>query len=111
MYTHPQHRAGEAAKRLRRSAGAWLRELRLAQGLTQRDLADRVGVAYYTFVSQIEAGKGRVPPESYGAWADALGVPKSDFVRRLLSYYDPYTYEALFEGAAPLDAEPEPESA
>ena len=80
----------------RREAGQWLRQLRTERGLTQRELAERVNVAYYTFVSQIEAGKGRVPPESYGLWAEALGVDRVHFVKRLMSYYDPFTYQALF---------------
>ncbi|MDX2102693.1 MAG: XRE family transcriptional regulator [Alphaproteobacteria bacterium] len=108
MYTHPQHKAGEDGRRLRREAGQWLRDLRTARGLTQRQLADQVGVAYYTFVSQIEAGKGRVPPESYQVWADALGLPVADFVRTLLAYYDPFTHRALFGAVEPL-VPPSPE--
>jgi transcriptional regulator with XRE-family HTH domain len=106
MYTHPQHKAGDDSKPLRRAAGQWLRDLRVARGLTQRQLADLVGVAYYTFVSQIEAGKGRVPPESYQLWADALAVPIADFVRTLLFYYDPHTHRALFGDLKPGDPIP-----
>lgn len=97
MYSHPQQ-GGDAdeVKRLRKAAGAWLRDLRLAAGLSQRDLANRVGVEYYTFVSQIEAGRGRIPPERYESFASALGVEPRDFVKELLSFYDPITYRLLF---------------
>ncbi|KZD06452.1 helix-turn-helix domain-containing protein [Oceanibaculum pacificum] len=84
------------SKLLRQEAGLWLKQLRETRKLTQRELAERVNINYYTFISQIEAGKGRVPPESYQLWADALGVERVEFVKRLLAYYDPFTYRALF---------------
>jgi len=61
MYAHPQYNGGEGTKLLRREAGIWLKELREARGLSQRDLANLVGVEYYTFISQIESGRGRIP--------------------------------------------------
>jgi transcriptional regulator with XRE-family HTH domain len=96
----PMHnaRATEEAKRLRKEAGKWLKELRQAAGLSQIDLAARLGFKYYTFVSQIENGFGRVPSESLAVWAGSLGVPPAEFARKLLSYYDPRLYQALFEG-------------
>jgi transcriptional regulator with XRE-family HTH domain len=85
------------AKRLRKEAGHWLRELRQGAGLSQIDLAARLGFKYYTFVSQIENGFGRVPSASLVPWARCLGVPPAEFARKLLSYYDPHLYQALFE--------------
>jgi len=81
---------------LRREAGAWLRRLREARGFTQRQLAERVGIDYYTFVSQIEAGRGRIPAERYRKWADALDIEPKAFVRNLLHFYEPATYQILF---------------
>ena len=82
---------------LRRAAGEWLRKLREQRGLSQRDLARLVGAEYYTFISQLEMGRGRVPPDRYKVWADALGVPPKVFVKTLLRYYDPVTYGMLFD--------------
>lgn len=45
-------RAAET-KSLRREAGRWLKSAREAAGLTQADLALRLGLRYYTFVSQV----------------------------------------------------------
>ena len=45
-------RAAET-KSLRREAGRWLKGAREAAGLTQADLALRLGLRYYTFVSQV----------------------------------------------------------
>ena len=81
---------------LRREAGAWLRRLRETRGFTQRQLAERVGIDYYTFVSQIEAGRGRIPAERYRKWADALDIEPKAFVRNLLHFYEPATYQILF---------------
>ncbi|MFN3460300.1 MAG: helix-turn-helix domain-containing protein [Oceanibaculum sp.] len=93
----PNHAgASTDSKLLRQEAGQWLKHLRESRKLTQRELAERVNINYYTFISQIEAGKGRVPPESYQLWADALGVDRVEFVKCLLSFYDPFTYRALF---------------
>lgn len=84
---------------LRQQAGRWLKTLREAAGLSQRDLAKTVGFEYYTFISQIESGRGRLPSAQYTAFARALGVPVRDFVKTLLRYYDPVTYFALFDEA------------
>lgn len=98
MYTHAQRLSDPDVQELRRSAGVWLRGLRESRGLSQRDLASQVGAEYYTFISQLETGRGRVPPDRYEAWARALDVDVRSFVKTLLSYYDPITYRVLFGG-------------
>jgi len=85
-----------ATKGLRQEAGRWLKAGREAAGLTQADLAAQVGLRYYTFVSQVESGLGRVPIETQGAWADAIGVDQAEFARTLLHYYEPELYRLLF---------------
>ena len=84
-------------KKMRREAGAWLKELRSQAGLSQIELAAMLGLKYYTFISQVENGFGRVPTESMEAWGLALGQEPSAFARKLLSYYDPEMYRLLFE--------------
>jgi transcriptional regulator with XRE-family HTH domain len=96
MYTHAR-RSDPDVQELRRVAGEWLRKLREQRGLSQRELAKLVGAEYYTFISQLEMGRGRVPPDRYKVWADALGVQPREFVKTLLRYYDPVTYGMLFE--------------
>ena len=102
MYTHPQHgdlslAAKNEAAHLRKEVGKKLKELRQDVELTQRDLADKVGMAYYTMISQIENGKTRVPPEAMEKYAEALKVPKPEFGKLLLRHYDPKTYWMIFE--------------
>ena len=95
-YSHPQQGRTAEASLLRKEAGRLLKELREAAGLTQRRLAEEVGIDYYTFIAQIESGRGRIPPERYEAFAKALGVPSQDFVKKMLKHYDPVTYQHLF---------------
>lgn len=90
-------RSTEEMRKLRKQAGAYIRELRLAAGLSQLDLAQRLKLQYYTFISQIENGAARVPPESLDEFAAALGVAKGEFAKTLLSFYDPWTYRAIFD--------------
>ena len=90
-------KAAPEAKQQRKLAGGWLKELRAAAGLSQIQLAERLGLKYYTFVSQVENGFGRVPTESMEAWARALGIAPQPFARRLVSFYDPELHRLLFE--------------
>lgn len=96
MYGNPQKRSAAEVQDLRREGGRWLKEMREAAGLSQRQLAAKVGADYYTFISQLETGRGRLPPDRYVDWARALGIPEKAFVREILRFYDPITYEILF---------------
>ena len=79
------------------SSGRWLKTARETAGLTQAELAEKVGLRYYTFVSQVESGLGRLPIETQGAWAAALGLEPGDFARTLLRYYEPELFRLLFD--------------
>ena len=88
-------------KELRKKAGAWIKSERQKAGLSQMDLATGLGLKYYTFISQVENGFGRVPSESMELWARCLGIPAPVFARKLLAYYDPHLYRLLFEEDSP----------
>ena len=90
-------KAAPEAREQRKLAGSWLKQLRADAGLSQVDLAGRLGLKYYTFVSQVENGFGRVPTDSMEAWARALGAEPSAFARQLLAFYDPELHRLLFE--------------
>ena len=87
---------GATPSELRRRAGSWLRERRCELGLSQRELASRVNMEYYTFISQIEAGRGRVPADRMHDWSVALEMNPRQFAINLMKYYDPHTYEMVF---------------
>ena len=97
MYGNPQRRTNLDVQERRREGGRWLKELREQAGLSQRELANLVKMDYYTFISQLENGRGRVPPDCYHAWAQALKISPREFVKDILRYYDPVTFEILFD--------------
>lgn len=64
-----------------RRLAAMVREARLAKGLTQRQLGERLDVKH-TVVHKIESAERRVDLVELGAICDALGVSLVEFVRR-----------------------------
>lgn len=97
MLAEAQKTTPEEAKEQRAALGSWLKQIRESRNLSQRELADRLSLDYYTFISQLENGRGRIPVHRYSEWADALSQDRRTFVRTLLSYYEPTTYKVLFE--------------
>jgi transcriptional regulator with XRE-family HTH domain len=81
---------------LRRAAGRRLCEMREKAGLSQRDLAARLGMTFYTYVSTIEHGRSKVSVQQYYAWAAALEVDVRELVLTLMPYYDPITFRLLY---------------
>jgi transcriptional regulator with XRE-family HTH domain len=94
-----QGKAVPEARQLRKQAGDWLKVRRAEAGLSQVDLAARLGLKYYTFVSQVENGFSRVPTETMEAWAIALGLEPAAFAKYLLVYYEPELHRLLFGGS------------
>ena len=89
-------RVGGRKKRI--EAGAYIKSLRLARDpkIKQRALADKLKLFYYTFISQVETGTTRVPPENLSDWAKVLGAEPKEFAKKLLSFYDRHTFRAIF---------------
>ena len=98
--------SSDHAKRLRKRGGMHMKKLRENAGLTQRELALAVDINYYTFISQLENGSGRVPPNLYEKFAKALGVKPAVMAKKLLMYYDPFVYKALFGVPTKKDLQP-----
>ena len=73
MLAEVQKISPEEAKEQRAALGVWLKDLREQADLSQRELADKLSLDYYTFISQLENGRGRIPVHRYAEWAEALG--------------------------------------
>jgi len=86
----------EELRALRKQGGEWLKAQREGAGMSQRQLASELNLPYYTFISQVESGVGRIPPASYAAWAIALEIPVVRFVHTMLMYYDPIVFDLMF---------------
>ena len=89
-------KVASATRALRKEAGNWLKARRTEAGLSQVDLAARLSLKYYTFISQVENGFSRVPTETMEAWALALKLDPADFAKHLLVYYEPELHRLLF---------------
>lgn len=90
----------EETREQRVTLGLWLRALREQAGLSQRDLANILSLDYYTFISQLENGRGKIPAHRYMEWSEALGQDPKVFVQTLLKHYEPTTYSILFDEEA-----------
>jgi transcriptional regulator with XRE-family HTH domain len=90
-------RAEAEPQRLRKDAGRWLKQQRQTAGLSQVQLSQQLGLKYYTFISQVENGFGRVPVSLMEQWARALNLDPTGFARQLVSFYDPQLYSLLFK--------------
>lgn len=89
--------ASEVLRELRRQMGRVLKGWREARGFTQADLAADLGLKYYSFVSQVENGIGRIPQDLYVPWADALDVDRATFCWTVLQHIEPELYAVLAE--------------
>ena len=84
---------------LRQRGGNLLRQRRVFLGLTQQELAERVGLDPYTIVGQLENGIGRIEPYQYEQWAQALELPISRLVARVLEHTDPVAHRLFVRPA------------
>jgi len=82
-HSHCDQLSTHTIRERRLRIGQRLRELREGCGLTQRELARKVGLECYTIIAQLESGRGDLPSEHYPTWADALGVEPSELARAL----------------------------
>lgn len=105
MRPAPTEEAKQQNETLRTSVGQWLRNRRVELGLSQRELSVLAGFDYYTFISQLETGRGRVPSERYEQYAKALEVDPREFAMRMLQAYENSTYKILFPTEAVNDLE------
>jgi transcriptional regulator with XRE-family HTH domain len=96
MAGYHQAHDSEELKDARKDAGAWLKDLRKDAGITQLDVAKACGYEYVTFISQIESGKGRIPPEKYETFAKVYNVDPKWFMKKYLQFTDPYAFKLLF---------------
>jgi transcriptional regulator with XRE-family HTH domain len=85
-----------------KAAGAWLRDLRLAAGLSQTEAAAAIGLKVSQQLSSIERGNNRMPVALMENVATTYRLHRTEVVRTLMKFYSPYEHYALFgEGAAP----------
>lgn len=101
MSFQKQKLASPEVQDLRREGGRLLKSLREARRLSQSELAALViPGSSYVFISEIERGVKRVPPDRFAAWAEALGVTPLWLAQTLMPFYDPVTFRILYQADA-----------
>jgi transcriptional regulator with XRE-family HTH domain len=93
---HQQYdRSSYHARIARANAGQYIKRLRTDAGLTQKDLSEILKLKYYTFISQVENGQGRLPPNLWVKTAKAVNVEVVEFALDMLNFYDPHAFNAI----------------
>lgn len=87
--TRPLMSREEAALRWRLALAKFIREHRVAVGMTQGELGDTVGLGSKQFVSGIETGRLSIPPERLEAMANAPQIGTREFAKVYLRYGNP----------------------
>src|SRR4051812_9567942 len=67
----------------KRTLGAYIAALRRNAGLTQEEVARKLGILQ-TAVSAVEVGRNPINPERYEAYAKLLGVDPQEFGKEIL---------------------------
>lgn len=78
--------------------GWMVREYREKQGMTQMELADRLGYDSPQFVSLFERGLSKVPVSTLGSLISILGIPEKLVTSILLSGYEAEVRAELAKG-------------
>lgn len=77
--------------------GRFIKEKRTALGMTQSQLARKLGYKYGNFVTMLENGNASFPLDRYRDYADALLVPRHEFAYLVAQDTYPDLVEDLFE--------------
>jgi len=78
--------------------GALIRECRRKAGLSQRDLASKLGYTQPVFVSLFENGGSRVPLQTLGELVVLLNIPEKKITKILLDSYALRIKEEIAQG-------------
>lgn len=79
--------------------GSYFKKLRLKSGLSQRELAEKLGWSNPQFVSNIERGVAYYPKEKLPLLEDIFKVPMEEMVRAIIKF----RYQKIMEEYAPKD--------
>ena len=85
----------------RKNFGQMIQQRRQEIDMTQPELAEKTNQKFFTFVSNVENGRAKIPTVDLKIWARALKVNRNQFVQNYLFAADPPLYNALFSAAKP----------
>lgn len=79
-----------------RAVGQAIRAIRVSKGMTQKELANAIGLAQTGTITQVENGNCPLPVYLWAPMAKALGLDRAKWSVFLLGYTNPTLYQALF---------------
>lgn len=95
----------ETRKRNAAEIGATIKRRRQELSMTQKDLGVKLGLNYYTMISQVENGYVTLPPALWAEVADALALDRVEWVATCLDHLHPDIFAALFGRASKAEVE------
>ena len=75
--------------------GKFLKQKRVRVGLSQRDLALKLGYGSAQFISNIERGEASVPPKMARKLVTILNLSERELVRVLVQEYEKYLHSQI----------------
>lgn len=89
-------RTTEHQKRLRKQFGMWIKRLREASELTQKDVSEALGHGYLTTLSQYERGIRPVPMNYWPILANLYHMKPKEFAMRALKLSEPDVFYMIW---------------
>lgn len=84
--------------KINRELGALAREYRIKSGMTQLELANKLGYESMQFVSLFERGISKIPLKVIGKLIIILGIPEKKITKSLVDVYTTEINEQITEG-------------
>lgn len=78
------------------SMGQYIKQSRIDAGLTQKQLADALGMEYYNTISQVENDRINLPPTHWRNAANAMNLNVQEFILKCLNLMQPDMRHAVF---------------
>jgi DNA-binding XRE family transcriptional regulator len=82
----------------RDTLGTRVRDARTQKGITQRELAELIGVQYSSMISQIELGYISLPASLWIPVSETLSLNRCDWILDCLSEIQPQIFRCIFGG-------------
>lgn len=84
--------------KINKELGMLVREYRQKAGMTQLDLANKLGYESIQFVSLFERGLSKIPNKVIGKLVVILGIPEKKIVKTLIDVYATELNAEISEG-------------
>lgn len=71
----------------RKQFGSYLKSLRVDHGMTQADLASKLGLKYSQSIANIESGRFKLPTRYVQSYCSVFNLNSNDFIDKMTQAY------------------------